>query len=357
MTVFQLTDIELQNAFEAICHHGYSAMLPQPYEWQFVVERWLDVKSNLAQQDLDTYKPYKPLRVFAPKSRANIRVVHLLHPEDLLIYTALILIVKNDIENARISKTARRVYSYRIDASAPNRLYNVRGAHDTYLEQLMTKATKPSTKFVGLADIADFYPRIYQHRLENVIQAAASTQRGTDVARVLVRKLVSNLMGRNSYGIPVGPYASRILGEAVLIDVDAFLRSKSIDYVRWVDDYNIFCRSEFLAQSALFELAEWLFSNHGLTLQSAKTKILPVSRYINEVLSKPEENLTDRDHVISLLRETGGGGEYEDELPDEELDENEVEAKLHQLQGYDLRGMFVESISDQALGSEPNLTY
>ena len=132
--MFQLTDIELQNAFEAICHHGYSAMLPQPYEWQFVVERWLDVKSNLAQQDLDTYKPYKPLRVFAPKSRANIRVVHLLHPEDLLIYTALILIVKNDIENARISKTARRVYSYRIDASAPNRLYNVRGAHDTYLK-------------------------------------------------------------------------------------------------------------------------------------------------------------------------------------------------------------------------------
>ena len=347
--MFHLTEIELQNAFEAICHHGYSAMIPQPHEWQSVVGRWSDVKAYLAQKDLDTYKPYKPLRIFAPKSRANIRVVHLLHPEDLLIYTALVLIVKNDIEKARISKKARRVYSYRVDVSAANRLYDARGAYDTYLEQLAKKAAKPSTKFVSLGDITDFYLQIYQHRLENVIQAEASTQRGSDVARVLVRKLISNLMGRNSYGIPVGPYASRILGEAVLIDVDAFLQSNSIDFVRWVDDYNIFCRSEFLAQSALFQLAEWLITNHGLTLQSAKTKILPVSRYVNEVLSKPEENLTDRDHVISLLRKTGGEGDYEDEPTDEEPDENEVEERVQQLHGFDLYGMFVKSISDQAL--------
>ena len=347
--MFKLTDIELQNAFEAICHHGYSAMFPQPYEWQFVIAKWPEVKAYLGQIDLDTYTPYKPLRVFAPKNRANIRVVHLLHPEDLVIYSALILIVKNDIENARISKNSRRIFSYRVDTSVPNRLYDARGAHDAYLEQLMAKAGKTSTKFVGLADIADFYPRIYQHRLENVLQATASTQRGTDVARVLVRKLISNFMGRNSYGIPVGPYASRILGEAVLIDVDSFLKSNGIDYVRWVDDYNIFCRSESLSQSALFELAKWLFSNHGLTLQSAKTKILPIARFNDEVLSKPEENLTDRDHVLSLLRETTFFGEYEEESLEDEPDEEEVQKKLEELQGYDLHGMFVNSISDQEL--------
>lgn len=352
--MFNLTENELQNAFEAIIHHGYSTMLPDPYEWQFVVQRWPDVKANLAQIDLDTYDPYQPLRVFAPKSRSNIRIIHLLHPEDLIIYTALVLIIKNDIENARISKKARRVYSYRVDTSSSNRLYDTRNAYDTYLEQLAKKVDKPGIKFVGMADIADFYPRIYQHRLENVIQAVTSTQRGTDVARVLVRKLISKFMDRNSYGIPIGPYASRVLGEAVLIDVDSFLHGKGVDFVRWVDDYNIFCRSEYMAQSQLFELAEWLFTNHGLTLQSAKTKILPVSRYHDEVLSKPEENLTDRDHVIALLRETGMGGEYEDVLADEELaddepDEDEVDTQLQRLQGYDLHGMFVESISDQAL--------
>jgi hypothetical protein len=139
MTMFQLTEAELQNAFEAISHHGNSAMLPPPYEWRSVVDKWPDVKAYLAQQDLDVYEPYKPLRVFAPKTRANIRVLHLLHPEDLLIYTALVLIVKNDIENERIPRQSRRVYSYRVDVLAPNRLYNTRGAYDAYLAQLEKK--------------------------------------------------------------------------------------------------------------------------------------------------------------------------------------------------------------------------
>ena len=241
------------------------------------------------------------------------------------------------------------MFSYRADTKKDNRLYDARGTYDKYLSQLQSKAQKATAKFVGLADIADFYPRIYQHRLENVIEAVASDQRGVDVARVLVRKLISKLMGRNSYGIPIGPYASRILGEAVLIDVDAFLTSNKIDFVRWVDDYNIFSKSEYAAQSTLFSLAEWLYKNHGLTLQSAKTKILPTSRYVDEILSKPEETLTDRDHVISLLRGSPGTGEYNDDLEEDELDEEEIREILVNLHRYDLFGMFVESISDTAL--------
>ena len=326
-------------------------MLPPPYEWRAIQEKWQHIRPYLAGLDLDVYKPHTPLRVFAPKSRASIRVVHLLHPEDLIIYSALVLIVKDDLEAARISRHARRVFSYRADARNSNRFYDSRGAYDSYLSQLRRKARKASTYFVAIADIADFYPRIYQHRLENVVETSATTQRGVEVARVLVKKLISNLMGGNSYGIPVGPYASRVLGEATLIDVDAHLQSNGVDYVRWVDDYNIFCRSEYLAQSKLFDLGEWLFSNHGLTLQASKTKILPVSRYMSEVIATPEEALTDRDRVIAILREATDELEYGDDGEDEEEDFDEalVQEHLEILQGYDLQGMLEESISDQAL--------
>ena len=349
--MFTLTEDELNRAYEAINHHGYSALLPDAYEWSTVVEHWSEIREYLAKIDLDIYTPHKPLQIFAPKSRANIRVVHLLHPEDLLIYSALVMIVKNDIETSRIPKRNRRVFSYRVSKEQSGRLYDARGAHDDYLAQLKNKAEKKSTKFVAIADIADFYPRIYQHRLQNVIEATANAQRGVDVARVLVKKLINKLMGGNSYGIPVGPYASRILGEAILIDVDAHLQSKGVDFVRWVDDYNIFSRSEYLAQSTIFELAEWLFSNHGLTLQSSKTKILPVSRYLDEIVSSPEENLTDRDQVVFLLREAAGNLEYGEAqaIGDEDLEGKRIEALLEQIQGYDLRGMLVESMSDQAL--------
>lgn len=278
--MFTLTSFELDNALAAISHHGYSTMLPDPPEWDVVTTNWPAIRDILEKIDLDTYEPFKPLRVFAPKSRANIRVMHMLHPQDLLIYTALVLIAKNDIEASRVPLKAQRVFSYRTDSSRPQILYGAKGSYEAYRKQLDTKAENEKVKFVAIADIADFYPRIYQHRLENVIESVAGSQRVRNVARVLVRKLIGNLMGRNSYGIPVGPYASRLLGEAVLIDVDATLQSQGINFVRWVDDYNIFCKTEYEAQSVLFSLGEWLFSNHGLTLQSAKTKIGPVLNFV-----------------------------------------------------------------------------
>lgn len=298
---FRLATTELQDAYEAIGHHGYSAMIPPPREWAVVEANWSSIREHLAGIDLDTYKPHKPLRVVAPKSRANIRIVHLLHPDDLILYTALVLLIKDDLERARISRRARRVFSYRVKARQPNRLYDARGAYAAYLKELSRKAAKAEVKFVATADIADFYPRIYQHRLENIITANAPNQRTNEIARVLVRKLIAKLMDTNSYGIPVGPHASRVLGEGILIDIDAHLQSQGVDYVRWVDDYHIFARSEYVAQSTLFELAERLFVNHGLTLQSSKTRIYPVARYRAKMLTKPGDELTERDTVLALL--------------------------------------------------------
>ena len=337
--MFKLTDTELQGAYEAISEHGYSALFPPPPEWTTVTNNWPEVKQFLAEIDLDEYVPYKPLRVFVPKSRANLRVAHLLHPEDLVIYTALVMVVKNDLEDARVSRRARRVFSYRTQPGAPNRLYATRGAYAKYLAELQRKSRKRAVRFVSIADIADFYPRINQHRLENIITSTASSPRGNAVARVLVKKMISHLMEHNSYGIPVGPHASRVLGEAVLIDVDAHLESQGIDYVRWVDDYHIFSRTEYMAQSTVFQLAEWLFVNHGLTLQSAKTRIWPVARYVDRVLSKPEDRLTDRDTLLALFRDSG----YMEEAGDGE----ELQQMVDQIHGLDLEQLFLESISDQ----------
>lgn len=337
--MFRLTDTELQNAYEAIRHHGHSALVPPLHEWVTVEEYWPSIRDYLAGLDLDMYKPHKPLRVVAPKSRANIRIVRLLHPEDLIIYTALVLLIKDDLERARISRRARRVFSYRASATQPNRLYDARGTYAAYLTELKRKAAKATVRFVATADIADFYPRIYQHRLENIVTANASSQRSNEVARVLVRKLITQLMENNSYGIPVGPPASRILGEGVLIDVDAHLQSQNVDYVRWVDDYHIFCRSEYAAQSTLFELAERLFVNHGLTLQTAKTKIFPVAQYTGRMLTKPEDEITERDTVIALL----GGSEYGMDDPDAA----QVQEMLTQLQQVDLEHMLEAFISDE----------
>ena len=231
--MFKLTEDELQNALDAIEHHGYSTLLPTPPEWSLLHDRWVDIKKELSEIDLDLYSPVLPLRVYAPKTRATVRVVSLLHPVDLLIYTALTLLIKDELEVARIPRSKRMAFSYRTETGVMNRLYSRANSYVLFQNQLQQKSHRKSVRYVAVADIADFYPRIYQHRLKNIIKSCVLDERGRDIARVLVDKLICRLSDGNSYGIPTGPYASRILAEAVLIDVNSYLLSEKLDFVRW----------------------------------------------------------------------------------------------------------------------------
>src|SRR4051812_43989351 len=57
-----------------------------------------------------------------PQVTSNLRPVCLLHPIDLLIYSALTLVVKDDLESERIPIQKRRVFSYRASPET-NRFY------------------------------------------------------------------------------------------------------------------------------------------------------------------------------------------------------------------------------------------
>jgi hypothetical protein len=48
--VFKLSEQELEYAFEAINHHGYSAMLPEPIEWVDIQNKWQEVKDKRLYQ-------------------------------------------------------------------------------------------------------------------------------------------------------------------------------------------------------------------------------------------------------------------------------------------------------------------
>lgn len=111
--MFKLSESELQIGFEAIEHHGYSAFFPDPPEWIEVQTHWLELRKELSDLDLDNYAPTKPLQLFVPKSRYNLRLASLLHPIDIIIYSSIVLIVKEDIKHSRPPLSQRKVFSYR----------------------------------------------------------------------------------------------------------------------------------------------------------------------------------------------------------------------------------------------------
>lgn len=196
---------------------------------------------------------------------------------------------------------------------------------------------------MAITDIADFYPRIYQHRLQNSIDAAATSQRAKDVARILGKKLLPGFSDGASYGIPVGPYASRLLAECLLIDVDNAMTAENFSFTRWVDDYSVFCRSDSEAQRALRFLGSWLYDKHGLTLQTGKTKVLTTDIFIDSHLKTHEERMNERSELLQEL------GEISHSYDDTDLDETIT------ISDPEIRSLF--ALLEEAIADEDAIEY
>ena len=308
-----LSSALLKRALKATLQHGYGTLFAEPPELGIVKSNWTALAVEMAKVDLDTYQGYDAILSFAPKSRLNVRRVGLLHPYDFIFYTALVLALKTHISKSRLP--ADKVFSYRTEGTSPSQLYQRGSSWKDFRKTVENRAAKADC-VVGVTDIADFYPRIYHHRLVNALEVA-SDRTMKDYIRVL-EKMLTRFSGGTSYGIPVGPPASRLLGEAVLIDVDSTLLSFGIDFIRYVDDYIIFANRAQDAEYGIRALGETLFRNHGLTLQTAKTKISSAADYVEQNLTIHGEKEANRRKLLQIF----GDGDYQipsyDELDDDQ---------------------------------------
>ncbi|MGJ3493561.1 RNA-directed DNA polymerase, partial [Piscirickettsia salmonis] len=185
-----------------------------------------------------------------------------------IYFLGLILFIGDKIESARLDRNY--VYSYRYKPNiTQGSLFDYETNWIKFQEDsLHLTTTDDSINFIINCDIADFYTRIYHHRLENEldhIDKSASTN---------IKKLIQKFSNTHSYGLPVGGPASRILAELALNQTDKFLQSKNIKFKRYVDDFIIFCQTKEEAHTTLTLLSKTLMENEGLTLQKYKTSIM-----------------------------------------------------------------------------------
>jgi hypothetical protein len=318
----------------AATFHGYGSFLPEPPEFALVRKKWTETKAFLASIDLDTYECYSYVRTFAPKSRLNVRRVSLLHPYDFILYSSLVLTLKDAIAKSRLP--TGRVFSYRTEKTSVKQLYAASPSFSDFRAKAAEKVNANPDGFVGITDIADFFPRIYQHRLINALEAATLGKRREEIRAL--EKMLSRFSEGTSYGIPTGPPASRLLAEAVLIDVDSTLVSYGVDFIRFVDDYVIFSDRPQDAEYGIRILGETLFLNHGLTLQTAKTKVMSNKAYSEKHLTLHSEKEANRRKLFEILSDSL----YEDTSYDD-LDEDQKE----EIDTYNLADMLNEALLDR----------
>ena len=324
--MFKLQNVEVDEARQALEKHGVVSFVPPPPEWIIAQANWEKVRDYITQLDLDTYDPYTPLYTFAQKHSTGLRPITSLHVQDLIVYTALVLILRDSIEKARLSEGLKKSFSYRAKIGERGALYRSSGSYEKYRKRTEARLKLKRTKYVATLDIADYFPRLYQHRVRGAVEAAISSAREKDAIRVLDKLIGKFGAGGVSYGIPIGPYASRILGEAVLIDVDATLHDAGVDFVRWLDDFTIFAKTKDDAQAAIFHISSWLHSHHGLSANQSKTRIYSRNDFLTDVWKSYDEEHKEFREAVRQVRGTFGYDDEDDEWQDtegsEDADEN-----------------------------------
>ena len=229
-------------------------------------------KSFIALKELKL----QPLRsILAPKKTLfDFRKCGYIDPLDEIVYLTLVLALSNKIEKSRIHKKSKIVYSYRlkpdlISQKEPTYLFDSNFNYTSFRNKVSQRAKDENVKVVVSCDVSNFYDRLNLHRLENTLLAVKEID---TTAVILLNELLLYWSNRDSYGIPVGSNASRILAEASLINIDKYLLNKKINFIRFVDDFRLFALNASQAHTWLSILVERL-NQEGLFLNTSKTSI------------------------------------------------------------------------------------
>ncbi|MFF5071451.1 RNA-directed DNA polymerase [Micromonospora olivasterospora] len=179
------------------------------------------------------------------------------------------------IEDSRISPEEQTVFSYRYEPDPSLGMFKLDG-WKSFQDRCNELALRHA--YVVSVDIADFYSRIYHHRLENALRDIddPSKERSKQIISILTK-----LSGGTSYGLPVGGNAARLLSELVLNQVDRLLLAEAHagQFCRYADDYRFFVNDLQSAHRCIGMLSEKLMRNEGFSLQKAKTRIMTSAEY------------------------------------------------------------------------------
>ncbi|NQT27323.1 RNA-directed DNA polymerase [candidate division KSB1 bacterium] len=264
-----------------------------------------DIKAKLKRGAIDDME-FRPIQyLLTPKNRYvfDFRKAAIINPNCLAKYTTLVFQYADEVEKSRISISNKTVFSYRFKPDGKY-IFDQGINYSAWRERTKELALEKSCKFIVSCDIAAFYDRINIHRIESTLLSIGIDEKLVNYTN----DLLLFWSKKDSYGIPVGNIASRILAEVALIDIDQFLISENIKFTRYVDDYRLFAPDLLCAQKWMNKLTNRLFRD-GLMLNTAKTNIREaVKEQDPEIQKHPEDSdKNSAEKVLKVISRLTGG--------------------------------------------------
>jgi hypothetical protein len=330
---YKLPAKALQTAIRHLCRYGDTDVFPHLPEINFLREQEAEIVEEFAKLDLDTYQPGSLFEGLAPKSRLGFRIVHQLPLHDVVLLLASVIDIGTKIEARRPADTGIEAFSYRYGPDAKGSLFQADHTYKDWLKvQLSYIHGNLKIKQVIFTDISDFYARINHHRLENLLDEAAP---GHGAAR-FIKKYIKEVRAKQSFGIPIGGSATRLLAELALSDTDRALQQEDRVATRFVDDFRVFLRADEDAYDVLASIAEQLQINEGLSLNPSKTYVLNRTEFI----ARLKEHITDAsDEAEGAALQMLTSSLYFDDEPDPD--------ELEELKSMNLLGMLQDEVGKE----------
>lgn len=264
------------------------------------------VVNSILSKDFATLKLHKIGHVLMPKKDlCDFRKCAYIEIVDEVTFLTMVLTIAKSIEKERIPKSQKRVFSYRFALKKEGNLFDANYHYTAFKNEVERKKRIKTNKVLVECDISNFYDRLNIHRIESSLMAIDNID--CDIVK-LINETLLFWANRDSYGLPVGSNASRILAEAALINVDRYLLSHKVDFCRFVDDYRIFSKDASTAHKHLALLTHCL-SHEGLFINTHKTKMSNISSFKpieSEVDQQEDESRIEQKETPKIIRGYSG---------------------------------------------------
>jgi len=312
-----LSRVRLDIGSDFILAPHYNAIFLQAAD-----ELWEEAHSQLKS---GRYNPELPLTINVPKERGFTRPGSILQPIDRLVYQALTDLMLPTLEE-QLDRTRAFSNIPTIPVSTDSLFQASRNSWENFQNKLVKLCDQDG--YIVKADVANYFERIPQHHLINLIHASGVQ---SEIVKLLEEILLA-FQERDSFGIIQGVFPSDILGNFYLTDLDAFCELNDIPSARYVDDLYLKFETKAEATRGLTELISRLRQD-GLHLNEYKSGIwksrkliseeTAVDHLFEEAFAEVEKELKEK----NSLEEVGGYGfqvNWELRKSYEEVDEEKI---------------------------------
>lgn len=241
---------------------------PHLIEWiESDLDAWIE---ELRERLRNGYTPAASRICLVPKPGNMFRPALVLSIEDEVVYNLLLSRLYPKIHATLLPSQGEPDVAYQLseDPTATNWIRDGLVVWKQMRERSIAKLDA-TVSHVVVTDIAGYYDNVDIGRVvASLKDIGCETQ---DVAAL--QECLHRWNYPRQKGIAQGFTSSDILGKLYFKPIDDLLASEGIEHLRYVDDIRIFSPSFDSARRSIERLSE-LCHSHGLTIQSAKTKIV-----------------------------------------------------------------------------------